>query len=158
MGMHYNVTYHDAVIPPENYASLIEMDPEEARTVAPATLARLALEHLSETLSEWCDPEQNAEGIHLDGEGFQDGASYSYQGELLHVLYHCKPGAYIHDIDAEEGTGGQSRVYKMPDGSLREVYPEIVWPDPTNERVPAPRPELTDREAGFRDADLRAED
>lgn len=129
MGMNYNATFHNATIKPEKYGKLIDWAPEDV-AAEPEKAAQIALEVVEGYLDEFAnEPEQDAEGIHLDGCGYYDSASYGYLDELFRLLRFCEPGAYIHDIDAEEMSGEQWRHYLLPGGVIRTVRPEVVWPE-----------------------------
>ena len=121
MGMQYNVTFHNATIKRETLAGRLEIAPD----------SRLFERHALDYLSNWLtgDPACDDEGVHLDGCGYWDSASYGFGDELKLILEDCEPGAYFHEIDEEECSGEQWRVYKMPDGTLKTVIPEIVWPE-----------------------------
>ncbi|MBT2484801.1 MULTISPECIES: hypothetical protein [unclassified Microbacterium] len=127
MGMHYNITFHNALIKPESYAAMIGWTPEAA-AAEPERVAELALAHVTELLGEWSDPVQDEDGILMDGDGFNDSASYGYGEQLSGLLAHCEPGAYIHEIDDEESSGEQWRILVMPDRTVKVIQPVIIWP------------------------------
>jgi len=133
MGMQYDVTFHDATIPPAKYGDLIEWSPEQV-AAEPERAAALALEAVNDLLDDWNPAEQDAEGIHLDDLGYHDSASYGYIESLHRLLKLCSPGAYTHENDAEDSSGEQWRYVVQADGSLREItgtirFPGMDWPE-----------------------------
>ena len=128
MGMRYNITFHKAVIKPERFAEMLGT--RATGDLSPSELAEMALDHVNAHISDYDGADQHPETgeIELDGLGYCDGAGYSYGGELQDLLWHCEPGAFIHETDAEEGTGEQWRHVKMPDGTVQTLTPTITWP------------------------------
>ena len=82
MGMRYNITFHNAVIPPKNYDQLIgEGYEDDERREA------LALSAVREYLTIYAaEPVTTPDGIDLSGCGFYDDASYGYGKTLTGVL------------------------------------------------------------------------
>lgn len=129
MGMHYNVTFHNAIIRPERYGALIGWTPEDV-AAEPEKAAELALDAVRDLVSTDAEePQATEEGIDISECGFYDGASYGYGERLTTLLASCVPGAYIHEVDAEEGTGQQWRHLLLADGTIRTISPELVWPE-----------------------------
>ncbi|HEU5223104.1 MAG TPA: hypothetical protein VFU07_05410 [Candidatus Lumbricidophila sp.] len=122
--MSYHVTFHNATIKPEQYPAVIARFYQD-QPVDPAQLAETALEQVKSLFSGYDQPEQDDEGIHLDGTGFYDSAGYGYMDELEALLRFCSPGAYIHSIDEEESTGEYQHVLQ-PDGTTIQVIPSRV--------------------------------
>ena len=128
MGMMYDATFHNAVIPPENYGLLIGWTREEAEA-DPERAAELALSTVLDALSDDETPTQGDEGIDLSSCGLWEHASYGSGNTLDELLLACNVGAYIECRDVEEGQYPPWRVYVTPDGGLLQVDATIVWPD-----------------------------
>lgn len=129
MGMNYNVTFHNAFIPPEKYNKLLGRSPEDP-VMSLKEVVELALEKVSTTLGGYEVIVGDEDGIDISGCGFYDSASYSYKNDLIHLLSVCNVGAYIHEVDVEEGSGYQWRHYVKPGGGIETVLPTITWPEP----------------------------
>lgn len=137
MGMQYNVSFNDAIIPEENIPLLMEW--VKAIDGADADLTREgAIECIRYTLesgdsgNEPVDTE--TEGIDLDMCGYYNSAGYGFGDTLRDLLQLCKPGAYLHWYDTEND-GEQYRDYW--DGeTLTQVIPEVTWQMPNDEPKP----------------------
>lgn len=129
MGMHYNVTFQNATIKAERFEAMLRN--EATADMSQAELWQAALDYVDEHLSysEAADQNPDTGEIHLSGCGYYDSASYSYGIELERLLTYCEPGAYIHEVDAEESSGEAWRRVLHPDGSIKTVYPIVTWPD-----------------------------
>ena len=128
MGMNYDITFEDAVIPPEQYGALIGWTPEEVEEESQSA-AELALKTVSEMLDDYAEPTQSADGIDISGYGYHDSASYGYGEELYDLLAHCAPGASIHEHDGEGGSGEQWRHILTKSGKIVTIKPVLVWPE-----------------------------
>lgn len=134
MGMHYSVTFHNAVIKRARFPELMGEEAPAPDDVA--DLDRRAREHVADILemSEIAqDPETG--DLDLDGAGYWDSASYSFGGTLEELLLFCEPGAYTHEIDVEEESGDQWRNVVNAKGSIDQITPTLTWPGMTEARV-----------------------
>jgi len=152
MGMHYDVTFNDATIKPERYFDLLcklggylptDNLTEEDRAGMPAQ----ALVAVDDLLDDWDGAVQDDDGIHLDGIGFHDSASYSYGDSLYSLLSFCEPGGYTHENDAENSSGEQWRSVVMPDRTVKTItgevhFPGMDWPDNLPDLIAAARKAL----------------
>ncbi|GAB2699226.1 hypothetical protein BKA24_001771 [Microbacterium marinum] len=129
MGMHYNLSFNDAIIPKENFPGLIGWTAEQV-AADPDVAQKLAIDAvLNATSDNGNEPEITDEGgLDISGMGYWDSASYGFGESVRHVLAHCKPGAYTHNHDEEESTG-EWREIVQEDGTILEVYPTVIWPD-----------------------------
>lgn len=134
MGMHYSVTFHNAVIKRARFPELMGEDAPALEDVA--DLDRRARDHVCEIL-EMSEIGQDPEtgDLDLDGAGYWDSASYGFGGTLEELLLLCEPGAYTHEIDVEEGTGAHCRNVVNAKGSIDRITPTVAWPGMTVARV-----------------------
>lgn len=141
MGMHYNVTYVNAIIKPERFEAMLRN--EATADMTREELWDAALDYVNGHLDDYESADQNEETgeIDLSGFGYHNHASYSYGMELEKLLSYCEPGAYIHEVDSEESSGEQWRRVLHADGSIKTVYPEIVWPGFDANDLPVLAPE-----------------
>lgn len=129
--MHYNINFEDAVIKRERFPQLLGHFP--AKLHDPAAHDQRALDAVNALLGDSCEATQDAEtgAIDLSGTGYWDSAGYGYGDDLKQLLLLCEPGAYIHEIDAEECSGDQWRHVVLEDRTLVTISPNLTWPEPS---------------------------